>query len=92
MGNLWEPSQPNRFRRNEYRDICRSLLSCKSSTPSSELYVDVGQVRGVKSELTSKVTEDDIERELMLSPSVSLLLSPNRDQERPVGTSGEYRD
>ena len=92
MGDLREPSKFNSFRRYGNRDICRSLLSCKSSIPSSELYVDVGQIRGVKSELTSKVAEADIERELMLSPTASLVLSPNRDQNGPIGTPVGYRD
>jgi hypothetical protein len=92
MGDLRESSQSNSFRRDEYRDLCRSVLSCKSSIPTSELYVDVGQIRGVRSELTTKATEDDIERELMLSPTASLLLSPNRDQDRRSGTSVTYRE
>lgn len=92
MGDLWEPPKFNSFRRYGNRDLCRPLLSCKLSIPSSELHVDVGQIRGVQSELTTKVTEDDIERELMLSPSASLLLSPNRDQDGRSGTSGRYRD
>jgi len=88
MGDLREPSKFNSFRRYGDRNLCRPVLCGRSSVPPGESHVDIGQVRGVKSELASKVTEDDIERELMLSPSTSLLLSPNRDQDGRSGTSG----
>jgi hypothetical protein len=92
MGDLWEPSQSNSFRRYGNRDLCRPILCGRSSVPPGECHVDIGQVCGVKSELASKVTEDDIERELMLSPTASLLLSPDRDQDRRSGTSVMYRE
>lgn len=91
MGNLRKPSQPRRFRRDEYCDLCRPILCGKPPIAPSETHVDVDQIRGVESELSSNLAEDDIERELMRSPSTSLLFSPSRDQNDQVVTPVRYQ-
>jgi len=50
------------------------------------------QIRGVMSEIKDKASEDDVERELMLSPSELLLLSPIGEADGSSDIIGTYRD